>query len=60
MVKLFFASGYDSWNEKTITRVFRQPSEAEQFASSLTDGKVQIFSSIDNIQAFNSYLIDSE
>jgi hypothetical protein len=57
MVKLFLATGYNSWDETTVTQVFRQPSEAEQFISELTDAKVTVLTGDTNIDAFNQYLI---
>ena len=58
MVKLFLVTGWNSWNEKQLTRVFRQPSNAEAFANGLTDPKVKILTGVDNVEAFNNYLIE--
>lgn len=56
MTKLFLVSGYDSYNQKQITRVFSTPSEAEQFKNGLTDSKFQVLTGETNIKAFNKYL----
>lgn len=56
MVKIFLASGYNSWTHKRLTRVFRAPSEAEQFVVGLTDAKVYMLTGKDNFEAFNRAL----
>ena len=56
MVKIFLASGYNSWTNREIVRVFRVPSDAEQFIQGLTDAKVYTLTGKDNFEAFNRAL----
>lgn len=39
MVKVFIASGYNSYTNKELTRAFLEPSKASQFLEGLTDPK---------------------
>lgn len=56
MVKVFIASGYDSYNHKTLTRAFLAPSEAESFLNGLTDPTIQVFTGKSYIELLNSFL----
>lgn len=56
MNKLFLITGYDSFNNKTIKRVFRIPSEALIFSLTLTDSKMRVLNGADYIAIFNDYL----
>lgn len=56
MVKVFIASGYNSYTHKTLTKAFLVPSEAEQFLEGLTDPHVQVFNSKSYIELLNLFL----
>lgn len=57
MVKLFLITGYNSYTNRTLKRVFRIPSEALNFSLGLTDSKMTVLNGRDYISAFNEYLI---
>lgn len=56
MKKLFLITGYNSFTNKTLKRVFRIPSEAIQFSLGLTDSKMQVLNGLDYVSIFNDYL----
>lgn len=60
MVKLFLITGYDSYTQKTIDRVFRVPGEALEFSLSLTDSKMEVLTGEDYLTIFNDYLINNQ
>lgn len=56
MIKVFIAQGYNSYNNKQLTRAFLAPSEADQFLEGLTDPKVNIFTAKSYIDLLNIFL----
>jgi hypothetical protein len=56
MVKIFIATGYDSYNHKTLTKAFLAPSEAEAYIVNLTDPSVNTFTAKSYIELINSFL----
>jgi hypothetical protein len=56
MIKVFIATGYNSWTNKTITKAFLVPSEAEQFIDGLTAPSVNIFTANSYIDLLNTFL----
>lgn len=56
MVKIFIAKGYDSWANKTLTKVFLVPSEAEAYLENLTDPSVNVFTAKSYIDLLNAFL----
>ena len=57
MIKLFLITGYNSYTNKTLKRIFRVPSDALQFSLGLTDSKMTVLNGLDYISIFNEYLI---
>lgn len=56
MVKVFIATGYNSYTQKTMTKAFLVPSDAEQFIEGLTEPSVNIFTAKSYIDLLNSFL----
>jgi hypothetical protein len=56
MVKVFIASGYDSYNNKQMTRAFLVPTDAEQYLAGLTDPKFNIFTANSYVDLLNEFL----
>lgn len=56
MVKVFIASGYNSYTHKTLTRAFLAPSEADEFLNGLTNPTLQIFTDKSYIALLNTFL----
>ena len=56
MIKVFIAQGYDSYNNKQLTRAFLKPSEADQFLEGLTVPTTHIFKAKSYIQLLNEFL----
>ena len=56
MKKLFLITGYDSFNNKTVKKVFLFPSEALEFSLNLTDPKMTVLNGADYVSIFNDYL----
>jgi len=57
MVKVFVSQGYDSYNNKQLTRAFLEPEKAVQFLEGLTDTKTIVFTSKSYIDLLNTFLI---
>jgi hypothetical protein len=53
MKKIYLASGYNSWTNNTIYRVFNTLSEANGYLIGLTDGNIDTFSANTMLEAFN-------
>ena len=56
MIKVFIAQGYDSYNNKQLTRAFLEPEKAVQFLEGLTDSKTIIFTAKSYIDLLNTFL----
>jgi len=56
MVKVFIATGYNSYTHKTMTKAFLVPSDAEQFIEGLTEPSVNVFTAKSYIDLLNSFL----
>ena len=56
MVKVFIASGYNSWTNKTITKAFLAPSDADEFLNGLTEPVLQVFNAKSYIDLLNEFL----
>ena len=56
MVKVFIATGYNSWTNKQLTKAFLVPSEAEQFIKGLTNPSLNIFTAKSYIDLLNTFL----
>ena len=56
MIKVFIATGYNSYTHKTLTRVFLAPSEAEAFIAGLTAPSVNIFKAKSYLDLLNTFL----
>lgn len=56
MVKVFIASGYNSYTHKTMTRAFSSEGEADQFIEGLTDPHIQIFTVKSHLALLNTFL----
>lgn len=56
MVKVFIATGYNSWTNKQLTKAFLVPSEAEQFIQGLTNPSLNIFTAKSYIDLLNTFL----
>lgn len=56
MVKVFIATGYNSYTHKTLTRAFLAPSEAEAFIEGLTAPSVNIFKAKSYLELLNTFL----
>lgn len=56
MVKVFIATGYNSYTNKQLARAFLAPSEADQFLEGLTDPKVIEFKHNSYIDLLNEFL----
>lgn len=56
MVKVFIATGYNSYTHKTLTKAFLVPSEAEQFIEGLTNPSINIFKAKSYMELLNSFL----
>lgn len=58
MVKVFIASGYNSFTHKSMQRAFLAPSEADQFVEGLTDPHIQVFTAKSYIELLNLFLTE--
>jgi hypothetical protein len=56
MVKVFLASGYNSYTNKQLTRAFLVPTDAEQFLGGLTDPKFKSVMASSYIALINDLL----
>jgi hypothetical protein len=56
MVKVFLASGYNSYTNKQLTRAFLVPTDAEQFLQGLTDPKFKSVMASSYIALINDLL----
>lgn len=56
MNKLYFASGYNSWTNKTLKRVFKTYIEAKLFCEGLTDPTIKFYNADNQVDAFNLIL----
>lgn len=56
MNQLFLIVAYDSWADKPIKRVFRTPSEALTFSTTVSDSKCITLQGEDYVTIFNEYL----
>jgi hypothetical protein len=56
MVKIFSATGYDSYSHKTLTKAFLAPSDAEAYIINLTNPSVNTFTAKSYIELINSFL----
>lgn len=56
MFIIWVASGYDSWNNKQAKRAFKTLQEAKDYALTLTNPEIHLFSGKDSIKAINDLL----
>jgi hypothetical protein len=56
MIKVFIATGYNSYNNKQLARAFLTPSDADQFLEGLTDPKLIEFKHKSYIDLLNEFL----
>ena len=56
MKKLFIATGYNSYTNKTMQRAFLTEAEADQFIGGLTDPHISIISYRNTIELINHFL----
>lgn len=56
MVKIYIASGYDSWNNKELRKGFVSKLEADNFLEGLTNPNVHVISGKSYIDIFNSLI----
>lgn len=56
MVKIYIASGYNSWTNKEIRKGFVNRLEADNFLQGLTDPHVHVISGKSYIDIFNSLI----
>lgn len=56
MIKVFIATGYNSYTNKELTKAFLAPSDADQFLEGLTDPKLNIFTANSYIDLLNTFL----
>ena len=56
MVKVFIATGYNSYTHKTLTKAFLVPSEAEHFIEGLTNPSINVFKAKSYMELLNSFL----
>ena len=56
MIKVLISQGYDSYNNKQLTRAFLEPEKAVQFLEDLTDTKTMVLTSTSYIELLNTFL----
>ena len=56
MVKVFIATGYNSYTHKNIARAFLEPSKAESFLEGLTDPKLDALTAESYLDLLNIFL----
>lgn len=56
MVKVFIASGYNSYTNKSITRAFLEPSKAVSFLEGLTHPKLKPMTAQSYLDLLNIFL----
>ena len=56
MIKVFIAQGYNSYNNKQLTRAFLAPSDADQYLEGLTDPRIHVFTANSYIDLLNEFL----
>jgi hypothetical protein len=56
MIKIFIATGYDSYSHKILSKAFLAPSEAEAYMINLTNPSVNTFTAKSYIELINSFL----
>jgi hypothetical protein len=56
MVRIYIATGYNSFTHKTLTKAFLAPSEAEAFIEGLTAPSVNIFKAKSYLDLINTFL----
>lgn len=55
-MKLFLVKGYDSFNQKEVSKVFKTILQANNYSIGLTDPKTYMMSGKDYITIFNKIL----
>lgn len=56
MVKVFIATGYNSYTNKQLARAFLSPSDADQFLEGLTDPRLNTFTAKSYVDLLNEFL----
>lgn len=56
MIKVFIATGYNSYTNNQISKAFLAPSDADQFLEGLTDPKLIEFKHKSYIDLLNEFL----
>lgn len=56
MVKVFIATGYNSYTNKQLARAFLSPSDADQFLEGLTNPILSTFTANSYIDLLNEFL----
>lgn len=60
MVKVFIATGYNSYTHKNMARAFLEPSKAESFLEGLTNPKFNTFTANSYIDLLNIFLTEGD
>ena len=56
MIKIFIATGYDSYSHKILSKAFLAPSEAEAYMINLTNPSVNTYTAKSYIELINTFL----
>ena len=56
MNSIYLAKGYNSWTNRTIKKIFKDYTEANDFLQGLTDSSVKMYSADNFIEAVNLLL----